>query len=49
MKLEYGPIPNVMTALPHIGGALCSVPQFGWRPLLECRAVTLPRRKTCWN
>jgi len=22
---------------------------FGWRPLLECRAVTLPRRKTRWN
>jgi len=23
--------------------------KFGWRPLLECRAVTLPRRETCWN
>jgi len=21
----------------------------GWRPLLECHAVTLPRRKTHWN
>jgi len=21
----------------------------GWRPVLECRAVTLPRRKTRWN
>ena len=20
-----------------------------WRPLLKCRAVTLPRRETCWN
>jgi len=29
--------------------ALCSTPQFGWRPLLECRAVTLPRRETRWN
>jgi len=23
--------------------------KFGWRPLLECRAVTLPRRETHWN
>jgi len=37
---------NVMAALPNIGGALCSTPQFGWRPLLDCRAVTLPRRET---
>ena len=22
--LEYGPMPNVMAALPNIGGALCS-------------------------
>jgi len=42
-------MPNVMAALPNIGGALCSMPQFGWRRLLECRAVTLPRRETCWN
>ena len=38
-------MPNVMAALPNIGGALCSTPQFGWRPLLECRAVTLPRHE----
>jgi len=24
-----GPMPNVMAALPNIGGALCSTPQFG--------------------
>ena len=48
-KLECGPMPNVMAALPNIGGALCSMPQFGWRPLLECRAVTLPRCQTRWN
>ena len=42
-------MPNVMAALPHIGGALCWTSQFGWRPLLECRAVTLPRRQTRWN
>jgi len=26
-ELECGPMPNVMTALPNIGGALCSTPQ----------------------
>jgi len=28
-KLEHGPMPNVMAALPNIGGAICSTPQFG--------------------
>jgi len=27
LKLECGPMPNVMVALPSIGGALCSTPQ----------------------
>jgi len=27
MKLECGPMPNVMAALPNIGGALCSTLQ----------------------
>ena len=48
-QLEYGPMPNVMAALPNIGGTLCATKQFGWRPLLECCAVTLPRRKTRRN
>jgi len=26
-NLECGPMPNVMAALPNIGGALCSTPQ----------------------
>jgi len=26
-KLECGPMPNVMVALPNTGGALCSTPQ----------------------
>jgi len=26
-KLEYGPMPNAMVALPNIGGALFSMPQ----------------------
>ena len=42
-------MPNVMAALQNIGGAVCSTPQFGWRPLLECRAVTLPRREARSN
>jgi len=42
-------MPNVMAALLNVGGALCSTPQFCWRRLLECRAVTLPRRETRWN
>jgi len=28
---------------------LFNAPKFGWRPLLECRAVTLQRRETRWN
>jgi len=27
LKPNCGPIPNVMAALPNIGGALCSMPQ----------------------
>jgi len=27
MQLECGPMPNVMAALPNIGGALCPTPQ----------------------
>jgi len=44
-------MPNVMAALPNIDGALCSTPQSlaDGRPLLQCRAVTLPRRETRWN
>jgi len=26
-QVECGPMPNVMAALPNIGGALCSTPQ----------------------
>jgi len=28
---------------------LFNAAKFGWRPLLACRAVTLPRRETRWN
>ena len=28
---------------------LFNAAKFGWRPLLDCRAVTLPRRETRWN
>jgi len=34
-------MPNLMVALQNIGGALCSTSQFGSRPLLDCRPVTL--------
>ena len=45
-KTRMWAMPNVMAALPNIGGDLCSTPQkFGWHPLLECRAVRLPRRE----
>jgi len=27
IKLECGPMPNVMVALPNTGGTLCSTPQ----------------------
>jgi len=28
---------------------LFNTAKFGWRPLLECRAVTKPKRGTRWN
>jgi len=28
---------------------LFNTAKFGWYPILECRAVTLPRRETRWN
>jgi len=28
---------------------LFNAANFGWCALLECRAVTLPRREACWN
>ena len=28
---------------------LFNVAKFGWRPILECRALTLPRHGTRWN
>jgi len=27
IQLECGPVPNVVAALPNIGGALCATPQ----------------------
>ena len=33
----------------HRWRSLFNAAKFGWRPLLECRAVTLPRRETNWN
>ena len=39
---------NVIVALPNIGGARCLTPQ-SLADAHYCRAVTLPRRETCWN
>ena len=33
----------------HRWHPLFNAAKFGWRPVLECRSVTLPRRETCWN
>ena len=45
-QLECGPMPNVVaSALPNIGGALCSMPQ-SLTDTRECRAVTLRSRET---
>jgi len=50
-KLECGPMPNVMVALPNIGGALCSTPQSlaDAHYILDYCAVTLPRRESRRN
>ena len=37
-KLECGPMPNVMAAMPNIGGALCSTPQ----SLADANYTTVP-------
>ena len=42
-------MPNVIAALPNTGGDLFNAAKFGWRPILESRAVTLPRCETRWN
>jgi len=43
LKLECGPMPNVMAALPNIGlgGASAQRRKVWLTPLLECRAVGL--------
>jgi len=38
---KFVKLTNVMSALPNIGGALCSTPQFDWCRLPEYRAATL--------
>jgi len=38
-------MPNLMVALPNIGGALCSTPQSLAHALLDSRAVTLPKTR----
>ena len=43
-KLECDGRPAECTWRPLFNAA-----KFGWRPLLECRAVMLPRRESHWN
>jgi len=39
-QLEMWPMPNVMVALPNIGGALCSTPQsLAAAHYTRCRAL----------
>ena len=33
----------------HRWHPLFNIAKSGWRPLLDCRAVTLPRCETCWT
>ena len=49
MNSKCGPMPNAMATLPYRWRPLFNAAEFGWRPLVECRAVTLPRRETHWN
>ena len=49
LKLECGPMPNVMLPCRTKWRPLFNAAKFGWRSLLDCRAVTLPRRETGWN
>ena len=40
-------MPNVM--VEYRWRPLFNAAKFGWRPLIKCRAITLPRRDTRWN
>jgi len=42
-------MPNVMAALRNMWRPLFNAPKFGWRTLLECHAVMLPRHETHWK
>jgi len=47
MKLECGPMPNVMVTPQHIGGALCSMPQsFADAHYWSAMQLMLPRSET---
>jgi len=43
-------MPNVMAALPNVGGAHCSMPQSGWHPLgdrkMQSSVVTVSETDT---
>jgi len=52
IKLACGPMPKWWPPCRiqvYRWRPLFNTAKFGWRPLLECRAVTLPRRESSWN
>jgi len=52
IKLECGPMPKWWPPCRiqvYRWRPLFNAAKFDWRPLLECRAVTLPRRESSWN
>jgi len=44
-KLECGPMPNLMVALPNIGGALCSTPQSLCQSMVNIQSLTAEIRR----
>ena len=46
-QLEMWPMPNVLVALPNIGGAICSTPRSMAEAhyYIECLTVAIPRRE----
>jgi len=44
-----GQCPTWWPPCEYMWRPLLNAPKFGWRPLLECCAITLPRRETRWN
>jgi len=52
-RLECGPMPNMMAALPNIGGALCSMPQSladaQYQRAVQQRCQDAKHVEMCWG